>query len=57
MNNVWVTKDFTYANSGSWHTLKMEVRDLNGVDAQTKFYMDGVLQAMQTGNAMIGKPF
>lgn len=57
MNNVWVTKDVTFANSGSWHALKMEVRDLNGVDVQTKFYMDGVLQATQTGNAMVGKPF
>jgi hypothetical protein len=56
MNNQWITKDVTY-NSGSWHTLKMEVRDLNGVDVQTKFYMDGALQATQTGNAMVGKPF
>ncbi|OBT79828.1 hypothetical protein VF21_01550 [Pseudogymnoascus sp. 05NY08] len=56
INNQWITKDVTY-NSASWHTLKMEVRDLNGVDVQTKFYMDGALQATQTGNAMVGKPF
>lgn len=56
INNQWITKDVAY-NSGSWHTLKMEVRDLNGVDVQTKFYMDGALQATQTGNAMVGKPF
>jgi len=57
INNVWVTKDVTYSNPGNWHTLKMELRDLNGVDVQTKFYLDGVLQATQTGNAMVGKPF
>jgi galactan endo-beta-1,3-galactanase len=56
MNKVWITKDVTYANPGSWHTLKMEVRDLNGKDVQTKFYMNGVLQATQTGNGMVGKP-
>ncbi|KFZ07387.1 hypothetical protein V501_06524 [Pseudogymnoascus sp. VKM F-4519 (FW-2642)] len=56
INNQWITKDVAYS-SASWHTLKMEVRDLNGVDVQTKFYMDGVLQATQTGNAMVGKPF
>jgi hypothetical protein len=57
MNNVWATKDVTYSNPGSWHTLSMDVRDLNGVDVQTNFYMDGSLQATQTGNAMVGKPF
>ena len=56
INNQWITKDVAY-DSGSWHTLKMEVRDLNGVDVETKFYMDGALQATQTGNAMVGKPF
>ncbi|KFY92803.1 hypothetical protein V500_04030 [Pseudogymnoascus sp. VKM F-4518 (FW-2643)] len=56
INNQWITKDVAYG-SGGWHTLKMEVRDLNGVDVKTKFYMDGALQATQTGNAMVGKPF
>ncbi|KFY16585.1 hypothetical protein V491_05290 [Pseudogymnoascus sp. VKM F-3775] len=56
INNQWITKDVTY-DSANWHTLKMEVRDLNGVDVETKFYMDGTLQATQTGDAMVGKPF
>jgi len=57
INNQWLTKDVTYSTPASWHTIKAEVRDLNGADVQTKFYLDGTLQATQTGNAMVGKPF
>jgi len=57
IDNKWITKDVTYGSPGNWHDFKMEVRDLNGVDVQTKFYLDGVLQSTQTGNQMVGKPF
>ena len=53
----WITKDVTYSNSGSFHNLKMELRDSNGVDVQIKFYLDGKLQTTQIGKGMVGQPF
>ena len=53
----WVTKDVTYSNPGNFHNILVEVRDGNGVDATIKFYLDGTLQATQTGKGMVGLPF
>ena len=56
MDKVWITKNVPYSSS-SFQTLTMTVLDLNGVDVQTKFYMNGVLQSTQTGKSMVGQPF
>jgi galactan endo-beta-1,3-galactanase len=53
----WITNDVTYSNSGSFHNLKMELRDYNGANVQIKFYLDGVSQATQIGKGMVGQPF
>jgi hypothetical protein len=56
MDDVWITKTVAY-NSSSFQTLTMDVLDYNGVDVQTKFYMNGVLQSTQIGKGMVGQPF
>jgi hypothetical protein len=56
MDDFWITKTVAY-NSSSFQTLTMDVLDYNGVDVQTKFYMNGVLQSTQIGKGMVGQPF
>ena len=56
MDDVWITKNVAYSSS-SFQTLTMDVLDYNGVDVQTKFYMNGVLQSTQIGKGMVGQPF
>ena len=54
---AWITDDVTYSSPTSFHTIKVDVRDLNGVDAVSNFYLDGTLQSTQTGKGMVGLPF
>ena len=56
LDDVWITKNVAYSSS-SFQTLTMDVLDYNGVDVQTKFYMNGVLQSTQIGKGMVGQPF
>ncbi|TVY55291.1 Galactan endo-beta-1,3-galactanase, partial [Lachnellula suecica] len=46
-SSVVAAKDVAYASPGAFHAIRSELRDLNGKDVQTKFYMDGVLMATQ----------
>lgn len=55
MNSVWTTKNVAYSSS-TFQTLTMDVLDYNGVDVQTKFYMNGALQSTQIGKGMVGQP-
>ena len=50
-------KDVAYPNPGNWHKIKTELRDVNGKDVQTKFYMDGSLVTTQVGRDYVGKGF
>jgi len=49
-------KDVNYPNPGQFHTIKSELRDLNGKDVQTKFYLDGTLVTTQVGKGFVGQP-
>jgi hypothetical protein len=53
---AWITDDVTWPSS-AFHTVLVQVRDLNGVDVQSKFYLDGTLKSTQTGKGMVGQPF
>lgn len=48
-------KDVNYPNPGDFHSIKSELRDLNGKDVQIKFYMDGSLIATQVGKGYVGQ--
>ncbi|KAG9230365.1 concanavalin A-like lectin/glucanase domain-containing protein [Amylocarpus encephaloides] len=54
-SSIVSSKDVAYPNPGGWHKIKTELRDLNGKDVQTKFYMDGTLVTTQVGKGYIGK--
>lgn len=44
-----------YADPGSFHTIKGEVRDENGEDVSIKFYLDGSLVTTQYGKGFVGQ--
>lgn len=50
------SKNVDYPNPGDFHSIKTEVRDLNGRDVQAKFYMDGNLVTTQVGKDFTGVP-
>lgn len=54
-SSVVAAKDVEYANPDDFHTIKAEVRDLNGADVQTSFYLDGTLVTTQVGKDYVGK--
>jgi hypothetical protein len=45
-----------YPKPGDFHSIKTELRDLNGKDMQVKFYMDGDLVTTQVGKDFLGVP-
>ncbi|KAH8687578.1 concanavalin A-like lectin/glucanase domain-containing protein [Tricladium varicosporioides] len=47
-------KDVTYSNPGDWHSIKCELRDVNGKDVGVKFWMDGQQVVSQTGKGYVG---
>lgn len=49
-------KDVNYPKPGEFHSIKTELRDLNGKDVQVKFYMDGELVTTQVGKDFLGVP-
>ncbi|RDW59912.1 hypothetical protein BP6252_12999 [Coleophoma cylindrospora] len=57
LNDVWITKDVTYSPASSFHTIKIDVKDADGTNVVSNFYLDGVLQSTQTGQGMVGQPF
>ena len=48
-------KDVNYPNPQDWHSIKTELRDINGKDVQIKFYMDDKLVTTQVGRGFTGK--
>ncbi|TDZ29684.1 Galactan endo-beta-1,3-galactanase [Colletotrichum sidae] len=54
-SSVVAAKDVDYPDPGSFHTIKVETRDLNGKDVEAKFYMDGQLVTTQVGGGYLGK--
>jgi len=54
-SSVVTAKDVAYANPGNFHTIKSELRDLNGEDVQVKFYLDGDLVTTQVGKGFVGQ--
>ena len=55
-SSIVASKDVNYPSPGSFHSMKTEVRDLNGKDLQIKFYMDGSLVTTQVGKGFLGQP-
>lgn len=49
-------KNVDYPSPGDFHSIKSELRDLNGRDVQIKFYMDGNLVTTQVGKDFTGVP-
>lgn len=47
--------DVDYPNPTAWHSIKAELRDINGADISVKFYMDGNLVTTQYARDYIGK--
>lgn len=47
--------DVDYPNPSSWHSVKAEIRDVNGWEVSTKFYLDGTLVTTQVANDYVGK--
>ena len=47
--------DVNYPNPGDFHSIKVEVRDVNQKDVSVKFYMDGQLIDTQYGGSYFGK--
>lgn len=47
--------DVDYPSPGSWHSVKAEIRDINGYEVSTKFYLDGKLVTTQIANDYVGK--
>lgn len=54
-SSIVAAKDVTYPSPGNFHTIKSELRDLNGKDVQIKFYMDGNLVTTQVGKGFVGQ--
>ncbi|KAI1393624.1 glycoside hydrolase family 16 protein [Hypoxylon trugodes] len=48
-------KDVNYPSPGNFHSIKCEIRDVNGKDISVKFYLDGSLVTTQYGGDYIGK--
>jgi len=55
-SSIVAAKDVDYPDPGSFHSIKTEIRDLNGHDVGVKFYMDGSLVTTQVGKDFFGKP-
>jgi beta-glucanase (GH16 family) len=55
-SSVVASKNVDYPKPGDFHTIKAELRDLNGKDVQVKFYMDGDLVTTHVGKDFFGVP-
>jgi galactan endo-beta-1,3-galactanase len=55
-SSIVESKNVNYPSPGDFHTIKAELRDLNGKDVQVKFYMDGDLVTTQVGKDFFGVP-
>ncbi len=55
-SSIVASKNVNYPSPDDFHTIKAELRDLNGVDVQIKFYMDGDLVTTQVGKGFLGQP-
>lgn len=49
--------DVDYPSPTEWHDIKAELRDENGSDVSTKFYLDGELVTTQVGKGYTGAGF
>jgi hypothetical protein len=49
-------KNVNYPKPENFHSIKAELRDLNGNDVQVKFYLDGELVTTQVGKDFVGVP-
>ncbi|EOD51808.1 putative glycoside hydrolase family 16 protein [Neofusicoccum parvum UCRNP2] len=49
--------DIDYPSPTEWHDIKAELRDENGSDVSTKFYLDGELVTTQVGKGYTGAGF
>lgn len=49
--------DVDYPDPGSFHTIKCQLREHNGVDVQIKYFMDGTEITTQYGAGFVGEPF
>ncbi|RHZ49656.1 glycoside hydrolase family 16 protein [Aspergillus thermomutatus] len=48
--------DVEYPSPDDFHTIKSEIRDIDGTNISVKFYLDGTLITTQYGSEYIGKP-
>lgn len=48
--------DVGYPNEGEWHSVKCEVRDVNGADISARFFMDGEEVTTQYGSGYVDQP-
>lgn len=45
-----------YASPDDFHTVKTEIRDVDGTNISVQFYLDDTLMATQYGGEYVGKP-
>jgi beta-glucanase (GH16 family) len=55
-SSIVASKNVAYPSPGNFHRIKAELRDLNGRDVRTKFYLDGDLVTIQVGEDFVGQP-
>lgn len=48
-------KDVAYPQPGEWHSVKSEIRDVDGRDVSVRYYLDGKLVVTQGGKGYVGK--
>ncbi|OHF01827.1 glycoside hydrolase family 16 [Colletotrichum orchidophilum] len=54
-SSIVASKDVPYPSPWNFHAIKCEMRDLNGKDVQSKFYLDGNLITTQVGAGYVGQ--